>query len=244
MRRPVFLLLVLCAAVGLAVAQMGKPGGAASGRPDFQITASYIEACSCTMFCPCYFNTQPTEHHTQHGSKHFCEANLVMKVDKGHYKNVKLDGVKVWIGTDLGHDFSGGKGDWLALTFDTAVSEAQRAAMMDILTQLYPMQFKLLGADAAAIEWNVDEAKGVAIARLADGKGEVILDRWKGADPKKESVLHNVKYWAAQSNNGFRMWKSRQVSYNNHGKQFAHKGTNGFLITIDFHGQAKQAAAD
>jgi len=30
-------------------------------QPDFDMTASYIEACSCDMFCPCYFNTHSTE---------------------------------------------------------------------------------------------------------------------------------------------------------------------------------------
>jgi len=84
----------------------------------------------------------------------------------------------------------------------------------------------------------------VATARLPDGKGEVILDRWKGPDGKKESVLTNVKYFNAQSNDGFRMWKTRQHHYNHFGKKFEYKGSNGFLITIHFSGQATQAAAD
>lgn len=240
MKRVLLLVLAVAVTIGLAAAQYGTPAASQTAKPDFQITASYIEACSCTMFCPCYFNTQPT----QHGDKHLCEANLVMKVDKGYYKDVKLDGVKVWIATDLGHDFGMGKGDWLALTFDSSVSEAQRKAMMDILPQLYPLEFKILGADTAAIEWNIDTAKGVAMARLADGKGEVILNRWAGNDPKKESVLSNVKYWAAQSNDGFRMWKNQKHTYNNHGKKFEYAGTNGFLVTIHFSGQAKAATAD
>jgi hypothetical protein len=242
MRKPVFVLLLVCAAIGLAVAQMGKPGGAASsGKPDFQITASYIEACSCDMFCPCYFNPHSTHKRDGH---YFCEANLVMKVDKGHYKDVKLDGVKVWIATDLGHEWAEGKLAWLGLTFDSSVTEAQKNAMVDILPKLYAPKFTLVGVDSAPIEWKVDEAAGVATARLAGGKGEVILDRWKGPDAKKESVLQNVKYFNAQSNDGFRMWKTRQHHYNNHGKKFEYKGTNGFLITIHFSGQATQATAD
>jgi hypothetical protein len=72
---------------------------------DFSMTASYIEACSCDMFCPCYFNN----HSTMHGDKQFCRANLVLKVDTGYYKSVKLDGAKVWVSTDLGSDWSTGK---------------------------------------------------------------------------------------------------------------------------------------
>jgi hypothetical protein len=35
-------------------------------KPDFDMTASYIEACSCDMFCPCYFNTHSTNHMDEH----------------------------------------------------------------------------------------------------------------------------------------------------------------------------------
>jgi len=62
-----------------------------SSKADFEITASYIEACSCDMFCPCYFNTHSTNHMDEHhADAHFCRANLVLKVDKGYYKETKL----------------------------------------------------------------------------------------------------------------------------------------------------------
>lgn len=241
MRRALLLALAFTVVAGVGLAQYGKSPAQPAAKPDFAIAATYIEACSCDMFCPCYFN----DHPTRHGEKHFCEAALVLKVDKGHYKNVQLNGVKAWVATDLGPDWAKGKGNWLAVTFDSATSEAQRSSMLDILTQLYPMQFKVLGVDTAPIEWRIDTAKGEAVARIGDGsKAEVILDRWKGDDPKKETVLTNVKYWAAQSNTGFRMWKNRRHYYNHFGKKFEYKGTNGFLITINFSGQAKQKAAD
>ncbi len=243
MRRVLWIAIACCFAAALAVAQYGSPAQdkPAAAKPDFDMTASYIEACSCDMFCPCYFNPHSTHKRDGH---YFCEANLVMKVDKGHYKDVKLDGVKVWVATDLGHEWSQGKIDWLALTFDSSVTQAQKDAMLDILPKLYAPNFQLVGIDAASIEWNIDKAKGVATARLPDGKGEVILDRWKGPDASKESVLSNVKYFNAQSNDGFRMWKNRHHVYNNHGKKFEYSGTNGFLVTIHFSGQAKAAAAD
>src|SRR6202140_5763400 len=81
-----------------------------SAKADFEMTASYIEACSCDMFCPCYFNTHSTNHMDEHHmDAHFCRANLVLKVDKGYYKDTKLDGAKVWIATDLGSDWGNGK---------------------------------------------------------------------------------------------------------------------------------------
>jgi hypothetical protein len=244
MRRVFWLASALCLVAGIAVAQYGKPAeskpAAPATKPDFEITATYIEACSCDMFCPCYFNT----HSTAHGNEHFCRANLVLKVDKGYYKATKLEGAKVWLSNDLGSDWSTGKDAWLVVTFDPSVSKEQKAALTDILNQLYPMKWARLGTDSVAFDWKIDTTTGVAHARMANGKGEVILERWKGDNPSQEVVIHNLKYWGAQSNTGFRMWKSKREYYEGHGKKLEYAGTNGFLITITFSGQAKPAAAD
>jgi hypothetical protein len=90
----------------------------------------------------------------------------------------------------------------------------------------------------------MDTKAGEAHAKMDNGKGEVILERVKGDDPAHEIVVHNLKYWLAQSNNGFRMWKSKHEAFEGHGRNFSYDGTNGFLITIHFSGQAKAPAAD
>ena len=214
-------------------------------KPDFDITASYIEACSCDMFCPCYFNTHSTNHMDQHPmDAHFCRANLVLKVDKGYYKEVKLDGAKVWLATDLGSDWSTGKDSWLVVNFDPNVSKEQQAALADILGQLYPIPWQKKGVATAAFSWDVDTKTGVAHAKMDSGKGEVILERVDGNNPDDEVVMHNLKYWGAQSNDGFRMWKSKHETFEGDGHKFAYDGTNGFLITIHFSGVAKPASAD
>src|SRR5262252_3942863 len=101
----------------ISVALLALGGTGSSSLPPantFEITSTYIEACSCDMFCPCYFN----DHSTAHGNhKHFCRANLVFKVDKGYYKDVKLDGAKVWISSDLGSDWSTGADSWVVITY-------------------------------------------------------------------------------------------------------------------------------
>src|SRR6202030_4770157 len=120
---------------GLLLAQYdaGSQEKTLAAKPDFDLTASYIEACSCDMFCPCYFNTHSTNHMDEHRmDEHFCRANLVLKVDKGFYKDTKLDGAKVWLATDLGSDWSTGKDSWVVIHYDTAVTPAQRVAFNDI----------------------------------------------------------------------------------------------------------------
>src|SRR6266849_3190647 len=130
-----------------------------TSKPDFDMTASYIEACRCDMFCPCYFNTHSTNHMDMGEHKmeeHFCRANLVLKVDKGTYKDVKLDGAKVWIGSDLGSDWSSGKDSWLVVNFDPTVTKEQQAALADILGQLYPIPWQKKAVQTGAFSWSVN----------------------------------------------------------------------------------------
>jgi uncharacterized protein DUF1326 len=245
MRRTVWGVLGVFALAAVALTLAAAPpqagaGGQAAAKPDFSITASYIEACSCDLFCPCYFN--------DHAEEHFCKFNNVLRVDKGYYKDTKLDGVRVWLAGDLGPEWGKGKADWLVVTFDPSVTKAQQAAMTDILFQLYPLKWDVKGVDTATIYWKVDAKSGVATARLGKGnaKGEVVLERFaaNNNDPGKEVVIHNLKYWGSQSNTGFRMWKSKHNYYEGHAEKTEMSGKNGFLITITFSGQAKSAAAD
>jgi hypothetical protein len=241
MKSVIILILAIGLTGGLTLAQYtAESQDKAAAKPDFDITASYIEACSCDMFCPCYFNTRSTHHH----EGEYCRANLVLRTDKGYYKDTKLDGAKVWLATDLGSDWSTGKDSWVVIHYDPSVTSAQKAAFNDILGQLYPMKWEHADVDTAAFMWEVDAKTCEAHAKMDNGKGEVILERVKGDDPAHEVVVHNLKYWLAQSNNGFRMWKSKHEAFAGHGHDFSYDGTNGFLITIHFSGQAKAAAAD
>ena len=241
MKSTIILILAIGLTGGLAFAQYdAATQDRPATKPDFDITASYIEACSCDMFCPCYFNTRSTHHH----DGEYCRANLVLRTDKGYYKDTRLDGAKVWLATDLGSDWSTGKDSWVVIHFDPSVTSAQKAAFNDILGQLYPIKWEHADVDTARFMWKVDTKTGEAHAKMNNGKGEVILERVKGDDPVHEVVVHNLKYWLAQSNNGFRMWKSKHEAFEGRGHNFSYDGTNGFLITIHFSGQAKPAAAD
>ena len=239
-RSHMFVAAVSVLSIGL-IALSGS-GASSTSKPDFDITATYIEACSCDMFCPCYFNTRSTNHTgmgEHHMEEHFCRANLVFKVDKGYYKDVKLDGAKVWLSSDLGSDWSTGKDSWVVITHDTSSAPAQKAALNDIVAQLYPFKWTWVKTDAAAFSWNIDTKTGKALTKREDGKGEVELERVSGDNPNQEVIMRNLRYWNAQSNDGFRMWKSKREMYEGQGQKFDYSGTNGFLITIHFTGTAK-----
>src|SRR6266849_2928445 len=79
--------------------------GKAPAKTPWSLKASYIEACSCRMFCPCYFSTQP--------DKHMCEFNMGILIKQGNLGSTKLDGMKLWLSGDLGEDFGDGQAEWL-----------------------------------------------------------------------------------------------------------------------------------
>jgi hypothetical protein len=234
------LLAIPAFAAGFGLVFLGPFAQEKSAKPDFEITSTYIEACSCDMFCPCYFNTRSTNHTDEHNMPaHFCRANLVFKVDKGHYKDVKLDGAKVWLATDLGSDWSTGKDSWSVETYDSSVTPEQKAALADIIAQLYPFKWTSVKRETAPFSWNIDTKTGIAEAKRDDGKAGVTLERVKSDAPGEEVVVKNLHYWNAPSNDGFRMWKSKREYFQGFGQKFDYSGTNGFLITIHFSGDAK-----
>ena len=119
---------------------------ATSATPAWNMSASVIEACSCPMFCQCYFNTQPSAHmDMDHGASsaadHYCKFNNAYKVNKGSYGSTKLDGAKFWIYGDLGGDFSQGRMEWAVVTFDKATTKEQREAIGAICAHLFPVKW-------------------------------------------------------------------------------------------------------
>lgn len=217
----------------------------AAGGPDWAMNATIIEACSCPMFCPCYFTTKPAAH--QHGdghdSKHFCRFNMAYKVNRGHAGGVKLDGARFWIAGDLGDDFGDGETEWATVHFDPAVTPEQRSAIATVLGHVYPVKWKTFGVGAdAAIEWSATVDR--ATARLGGGKlGEIALRRNPGmtAEPV---VIRNLRYFGAPRNDGFVLMPNEVEAYKVGPQAFEFKGSNGFMITLDIDSRDVAPAAD
>ena len=226
---------MLVLAAGLATAAAGVYA-ATTPAAEWAMNATVIEACSCPMFCQCYFNTKPAGHgaHEGHGggADHFCRANLAYKVNKGHYGDAKLDGAKFWVSSDLGADFSKGEMDWAILTFDKALSPAQREGIQTIMGHMFPVKWKsFTTAEGVVDKWQF--TKDEAHALLDGGKsGEVKLKRFAGmtAEPL---VIKNLPYWGAPRHDGFVLMPNEVEAWRVGDKAFEFKGTNGFMITFD-----------
>ena len=206
--------------------------------PEWAMNATIIEACSCPMFCQCYFNSEPAGHASMHehgmsSQAHYCKFNNAFRVNKGTYGATSLDGAKFWVAGDLGGDFSKGQMDWAVLTFDPAVTPSQRDGIMAVLGKLYPVKwnsFKV--AKDAAMDWSA--TSDMAAARLDGGKqGEVVLQRSSSGMGGQSLVIKNLQYWGATHNDGFVLMPNKVEAYRAGDKPFEYSGTNGFMITFD-----------
>ncbi|MEO8505322.1 MAG: DUF1326 domain-containing protein [Acidobacteriota bacterium] len=220
-------------AVGIGVG-VGTARGTMAPSADWAMNATAIEACSCPMFCQCYFNAAPAGHHEHgKGETHFCRANLAYKINRGHYGGVSLDGAKFWLANDLGADFSMGKMDWNVLYLDKTLSAEQRKGIQEIVGHLFPVQWNSNHiAEASIDKWEIGD--GFAHATMDGGKtAEVKLVRPSSALGAGPVVISNLKYWGAPRNDGFILMPNEVEAYRVGPKAFEFKGTNGFLITVD-----------
>ena len=92
---------------------------------EWAIRAHEFSNCNCSYGCPCQFNGLPTHGH--------CRAVVGFQIHLGHHGDIRLDGLKVagmfiWPGPI--HE---GHGE-AALIIDARADDAQRAALLRILT--------------------------------------------------------------------------------------------------------------
>jgi hypothetical protein len=210
------------------------------------MNATAIEACSCPVFCQCYFNTAPAASgemgHMEHAGhdEHFCRFNNAYKVNKGYYGATSLDGAKFWIYGDLGGDFSKGM-NWAVVTFDRSTSKAQRDAIGKIAGHLFPVHWKSLTTAEGDIAWTASKAE--ANATLDGGKSaEVSLKMFKGMKGEPV-VVKNLPYWGATQNDGFVIMPNTVEALRTGDKQFEFKGSNGFMITFNLDAKTAPPAA-
>ncbi len=219
-------LIVVSAAALIVSAAVSQR--AVSGTPDksWSVKADYIEACSCSMFCSCYFNTKPE-------GGHMCQFDNAVKIAEGHVGDTKVDGLKFWLSGDLGGDFTKGMKSGI-ITVEPTASKAQVEAIKFLVGKIYPVKWGSVAVDKAPITWEKNGLNGHA--KLGNGQGEVSLKGVKGPDGS-ETVINNLKYWGAQKNDGFHLAYGTH-HYKGHGYNYSYKNMNGFFIHIESEGKS------
>ena len=228
--KPYFLSASAVAVIALLLVTV--PMLLATEEADWHFNGTVIEACSCPMFCSCYFNPEPALHDTEHGPEHFCKFNMAYKVNEGHHGDTDLAGVKFWIAGDLGADWRDGTTDWAILTFQNGTTDEQKAGVAAALGHIFPVEWGSFEvAEDGEIDWMATEDR--AEAKLDGGdKAHTILNRWEGMGGET-SMLENVAYFAAARNDGFKMMPNEIETWKVGDKAFKFEGTTGFMVTVD-----------
>lgn len=153
--------------------------------------------CNCSYGCPCQFNDLPT-----HGN---CKAVAFFRIDRGHFGDVRLDGLKCGIAVKWPGAVHQGKGVMQPFIDETA-NEAQRKALLSIMTGKETK-------DAATFFWiysamcdtihepvytriDIDADMGARVATckavgVATGRGEPILNPVTGAQHRVGILMPN-----------------------------------------------------
>lgn len=92
---------------------------------EWSLQGVQFDACNCNWGCPCQFNSPPTQGK--------CEAVVAMQIDKGHFADISLNGLR-WAGTFAWpgaiHEGHGR----CQVFIDQSASQSQRDALLTILS--------------------------------------------------------------------------------------------------------------
>ena len=175
---------------------------------EWSIRGPFAAACNCEWGCPCQFNGRPSHED--------CTAAMAMRIERGHFGDVRLDGATwaamvAWPGAI--HE---GGGECLPI-LDENTTEAQRAAILTILsgqeTEPGATVFNVFAATyakvheprIAPVEFEADVAACTASFRvpgLLEATGEPIRNPLTGAPHRVQVTLpEGFEYHQAEFGN-------------------------------------------
>jgi hypothetical protein len=178
--------------------------------PNWHITATVAESCSCTVSCPCNFGGDP--------NRNPCEGNRLISIKSGHYEDVDLGGVSFLVTFTMR--------SWSKIYVSDTVSARQMAAVESLLPIAFAGFHKgLLSFTKAPITMEMTETR----VRFSGPESSVDMEYMHGFDGKPVKIL-NLPNPAYQDYTQF-----KSVTHEHHSAQhnFKYTGTNGFTSIMD-----------
>src|SRR5256886_4209868 len=189
--------------IGLVLA-LAASLAAAPGESSWRMKADYVEACSCHLFCQCYFSDSHGHKHAEHP---FCEFNMAVTVREGHSGNVDLANTKYWLTGDLGDKWgTENKATWVTVSFDPKTTQAQRDALALIILKTYGLEWGELKVQEAPIE--IQQSGDIVEAKLADGKQAYLKLRREPGSAGIRTRLKIVSHFSTTETNWLQTQKS------------------------------------
>lgn len=94
-------------------------------QTDWRLEGEWIKNCICAYGCPCDFNARPTQGH--------CDGLLGMRITKGHFGDVRLDGLSFFVTVHFPGALHEGNGEAQPI-IDERATPAQREALFGIMS--------------------------------------------------------------------------------------------------------------
>lgn len=148
----------------------------------WSMEGEWLKNCNCDPGCPCDFNQTPSQGH--------CEGMVAMRIERGNFGDVSLDGLH-WAGVVWWPGRIDEGGGHITPIVDERADDAQREALLTILSgQAGGTLFEIISAMAptvgepqfAPFEWEFDLDARTARARAGDLL-ETETDTLRGIDP-------------------------------------------------------------
>ena len=196
------------AALSISLLALTAPPRAAA--PDWHLTATVAESCSCTISCPCNFGGEP--------NRNPCEGNRLISINSGHYEDVDLKGVAFLVTFTMR--------SWSKIYVSDKVTDKQMAAVEALL----PIAFAgfhrgMLSFTKAPITMDITESRVTFSGPESSVEMEVM--RGFGGKPVKVMNLPNPAY------QDYTQYKSIVHKHSSDKATFSHSGTNGFTSTME-----------
>jgi hypothetical protein len=172
---------------------------------DWEIKGPELAACNCDWGCPCQFNARPT-----HGD---CRAGVAMRIDKGHFGDVRLDGLKFALTAAWPGAIHEGKGE-VQPVVDERADDRQREAILKIMageeTEPGATIFNVFSTVIDTVheplfrpiefEIDIESRTGrFAVPGLVEARGEPIRNPVTGQPHRARVVLpHGFEYTEAE----------------------------------------------
>ena len=195
------------AAIAVVLAALTAPRAAA---PDWHITATVAESCSCTVSCSCNFGGEP--------NRNPCEGNRLIAITSGHYEDVDLKGVSFLVTFTMR--------TWSKMYVTDRVSDKQMAAVEALL----PIAFAgfhrgMLSFTRAPITMDLTEKR----VRFSGPESSVDMEVMSGFGGKPVQIknLPNAAY------QDYTQYKSVSHKHTSAGHTWSHSVTNGFTSTME-----------
>jgi len=206
------LAVVVSSAVGVVALQAHQ---APASKAGWQISATLLEACSCTVSCPCNFGGKPSHDP--------CQGNRMITINKGHVGDVDLGGVSFMISWDLT--------SWSKIYISDTATDAQEKALVSTVLPAAWGQFRR--GDVPVMKAPLTIQATEERVRFSSPESSVDMEVMKGAGQKPVKILNLPNPYFQD----YTQYRSVVHQHTEGARSFSHTGTNGLTSTWEAAGQ-------